>query len=60
MSDLKEQLRTDLTTAMKSRDEQRTATLRMVLAAVSSEEVEGKEARKLGDDDVKGDWRSET
>ncbi len=52
MSDLKNRLREDLTTAMKSRDELRTATLRMVLAAVSAEEVAGKEARELSDDDV--------
>ena len=45
MPDLKEQLRADLTTAMKARDELRTATLRMVLTAVSAEEVSGKEAR---------------
>jgi hypothetical protein len=37
---------------MKSRDELRTATLRMVLAAVSAEEVAGKEARELSDDEV--------
>ena len=52
MSDLKNQLRADLTTAMKARDELRTATLRMVLAAVSAEEVSGKEARELSDDEV--------
>jgi uncharacterized protein len=50
--DLKNRLRTDLTTAMKARDELRTATLRMVLAAVSAEEVSGKEARELSDDEV--------
>ncbi|MGY1727208.1 GatB/YqeY domain-containing protein [Geodermatophilus sp. SYSU D01062] len=52
MSDLKDRLRADLTSAMKSRDELRTATLRMVLAAVSAEEVAGKEARELSDDEV--------
>jgi uncharacterized protein YqeY len=52
--ELKDQLRSDLTTAMKSRDELRTATLRMALAAVSAEEVAGKEARELSDDDVVG------
>ena len=52
MSALKDRLRADLTTAMKSRDELRTATLRMALAAVSAEEVAGKEARELSDDDV--------
>ena len=59
MSDLKDQLRADLTSAMKSRDELRTATLRMVLAAVSSEEVAGKEARELSDDEVLGVLRRE-
>jgi uncharacterized protein YqeY len=49
---LKDRLRTDLTTAMKGRDELSTATLRMVLSAVSAEEVAGKEARELSDDDV--------
>jgi uncharacterized protein YqeY len=59
VSDLKEQLRADLTTAMKARDELRTATLRMVLAAVSAEEVAGKEARRLSDDEVQGVLRRE-
>ncbi len=52
MSDLKQKLRADLTTAMKARDELTTATLRMVLAAVTAEEVSGKEARELSDDEV--------
>jgi hypothetical protein len=52
VSELKDRLRADLTTAMKSRDELTTATLRMVLAAVSAEEVAGKEARELSDDEV--------
>jgi uncharacterized protein YqeY len=59
VSELKERLRADLTTAMKARDELRTATLRMVLAAVSAEEVAGKEARELSDDDVLGVLRRE-
>jgi uncharacterized protein YqeY len=49
---LKEQLRADLTTAMKSRDEVVTATLRMALTAVTTEEVAGKQARTLRDDEV--------
>jgi uncharacterized protein YqeY len=57
--DLKERLRADLTTAMKARDELRTATLRMVLAAVTAEEVAGKEARELSDDEVQGVLRRE-
>jgi len=57
--ELKERLRADLTTAMKVRDELRTATLRMVLAAVSAEEVAGKEARELSDDEVQAVLRRE-
>lgn len=49
---LKAQLRTDLTTAMKARDELRSATLRMTLAAITNEEVSGKVARELSDDEV--------
>jgi uncharacterized protein YqeY len=59
VTDLKERLRTDLTAAMKGRDELRTATLRMVLAAVSAEEVAGKEARELSDDEMQGVLRRE-
>jgi uncharacterized protein len=59
VSELKERLRADLTTAMKARDELRTATLRMVLAAVTAEEVSGKEARQLTDDEVEGVLRRE-
>ncbi|SDF61226.1 GatB/YqeY domain-containing protein [Klenkia brasiliensis] len=57
--DLKSKLRDDLTTAMKARDELTTATLRMVLAAVSAEEVAGKEARELSDDEVQAVLRRE-
>ena len=49
---LKAQLRSDLTTAMKARDELRSATLRMTLAAITTEEVAGKVARELSDDEV--------
>ena len=56
---LKERLRADLTTAMKGRDELSTATLRMVLTAVSAEEVAGKEARQLSDDEVQAVLRRE-
>jgi uncharacterized protein YqeY len=52
MSELKDRLQSDLTTAMKARDELRTATLRMVLTAVKNEEVSGGEARELDDDQV--------
>jgi uncharacterized protein len=52
MPELKERLRADLTTAMKARDEVRTRTLRMALTSVSNEEVAGKSARELSDDEV--------
>jgi uncharacterized protein YqeY len=57
--ELKDRLRADLTSAMKGRDELSTATLRMVLAAVSAEEVAGKEARELTDDQVQAVLRRE-
>jgi uncharacterized protein YqeY len=52
MAAFKDRLKTDLVTAMKARDELTTATLRMVLAAVGVEEVAGKSARQLSDDEV--------
>lgn len=51
---LKEQLRADLTSAMKSGDKLTASTLRMALAAVTTEEVAGKQARELSDADVVG------
>jgi uncharacterized protein len=52
MSDLKDRLRSDLTTSIKARDELRSSTLRMVLTSVTNAEVAGKESRELTDDDV--------
>lgn len=52
MAQLKSRLRSDLTQAMKTQDKLRTATLRMVLAAIQTEEVSGKQARELSDDEV--------
>jgi uncharacterized protein YqeY len=52
MTELKARLRADLNTAMKARDELTTATLRMTLTAVTTEEVAGKQARELSDDEV--------
>jgi len=52
MSTLKEQLRADLTTAMKARDDVRSSTLRMILTAVTNAEVAGKVAKELTDDEV--------
>ncbi len=51
-TDLKAQLRVDLTASIKARDELKSATLRMVLTAITNEEVSGKEARVLTDEDV--------
>ncbi|MEV4311182.1 GatB/YqeY domain-containing protein [Actinocrispum sp. NPDC049592] len=52
MAQLKEALKSDLVTALKAKDTTRLATLRMVLAAVTNEEVAGKEARELSDEEV--------
>ena len=52
MAELKARLRSDLTDAMKAQDKLRTATLRLLLAAVQTEEVSGKAARDLSDDEV--------
>jgi hypothetical protein len=52
MSSLKDRLNADLTAAMKARDELVTATLRMALTAVRTEEVAGKQARDLSDQEV--------
>jgi uncharacterized protein YqeY len=51
---LKERLRSDLTTAIKARDQLRSSTLRMVLTAVTNAEVAGKQVRELTDDDIVG------
>src|SRR3569833_2703351 len=52
MTMLKEKLKADLSVAMKARDEVRTRTLRMALTALTNEEVSGKQARELSDDEV--------
>ena len=49
MTTIKDLLRTDLTAAIKGRDELRTATLRMALTAITNEEVAGSAARTLSD-----------
>lgn len=54
MSTLKEQLRADLTAAMKARDELVKSTIRMTLTAIGVVEVAGTEARELSDDEVRG------
>ena len=52
MAAMKDRLRTDLTAAMKARDEVTVRTLRMALTSVTKEEVAGKSARELSDDEV--------
>jgi uncharacterized protein YqeY len=52
MAELKSRLRADLTQSMKAQDKLRTATLRMLLAAIQTEEVSGKQAKELSDDDI--------
>ena len=49
---IKEQLKKDLTEAIRGRDEITSGTIRMVLTAITNEEVAGKEARVLSDEDV--------
>ena len=46
---LKENIKADLTAAMKARDEMTTSTLRMVLAAITNAEVAGDQAVTLDD-----------
>ena len=52
MAELKAQIRTDLTAAMRAKDALVVSTLRMVLSAVQMEEVAGTTARELSDDEV--------
>ena len=53
MAELKDKLRADLNAAMKERDQAVTGALRMALSAIGTEEVSGKEARELTDDEVR-------
>jgi len=49
---IKEQLKKDLTEAIRGRDEITSGTIRMVLTAITNGEVAGKEARVLSDEEV--------
>jgi uncharacterized protein YqeY len=51
-SQLKSTLRTDLHNSMRERDKVRSETLRMALTAITNEEVSGRTARELSDDEV--------
>jgi len=52
MSELKLRLQSDLTRAIRARDEVTSATLRMALTGVTNEEVAGSVARELSNEDV--------
>ncbi|MGP3687000.1 GatB/YqeY domain-containing protein [Streptomyces sp. IBSNAI002] len=52
MTTLKAKLQEDLTAAIKARDELHSSTLRLTLSAITKEEVAGKEARVLSDEEV--------
>ncbi len=49
---LKEKLQSDLTDAIRSRTEVKAGTIRMLLAAITTEEVSGKSARVLTDAEI--------
>jgi len=50
---LKEQLKADLTAAMRAQDDVVRATLRMALTAIKDAEVSGRVARELSEDEVR-------
>ncbi|GGS56243.1 hypothetical protein GCM10010238_51970 [Streptomyces griseoviridis] len=52
MTTLKSKLQDDLNAAIKERDELRSSTLRLTLAAITKEEVAGTTKRELSDDEV--------
>jgi uncharacterized protein YqeY len=52
MTNLKEQIQADLTASIRAKDSLTSGTLRMVLSAITNEEVSGKEARVLDDQDM--------
>jgi uncharacterized protein YqeY len=52
MSELKVSLQNDLTDAIRAKDQLTTGTLRMVLSAITNEEVSGKSARELSEQEV--------
>ncbi|TRZ79158.1 MAG: GatB/YqeY domain-containing protein [Actinobacteria bacterium] len=59
MSNLKQQLKDDLTASMKARNEVETSTLRMTLAAIMNAEVAGDEAKELTNEQVQEVVRAE-
>ena len=59
MTNLKDQLKADLTASMKARIEVETSTLRMTLAAIMNAEVAGDEAKELTNEQVQEVVRAE-
>lgn len=53
MSELKSRIRDDLKTAMKAREKQRTGTIRMLLAAIQTEETTGAKHEVTNEDVLK-------
>lgn len=49
---MKQRLQDDLTAAIRARDELRSATIRLALSAIKTEEVAGKSARELSADEI--------
>jgi uncharacterized protein YqeY len=52
MTSLKDRIKSDLTDAMRARDDVRKGTLRMTLSAIGTAEVAGDTAKELSDDEV--------
>jgi len=49
---LKDKLKADLTESIRSRDELKSSTIRMILTSITNEEVSGKEARTLTEAEI--------
>src|SRR5712664_2303101 len=52
VNELKERLRSDLTAAMRARDQVRLRTLRMALTSITNEEVSGNAVHDLSDEEI--------
>ena len=52
MNELKERIRSDINDAMRAKDQVRLRALRMALTSITNEEVSGKSARELSDEEV--------
>jgi uncharacterized protein YqeY len=52
VTELKDRLRSDLTDAMRARDQVRLRTLRMALTSITNEEVSGNAVHDLSDEDI--------